>query len=144
MIWAQNCNAVNRVSILQKKALGIVSFQPRDCHSSPLFKRQNLLKFEDKIKLENVLLVSKYLNNILPSIFDNWFTLFLICIITTQVNYWNRHSEQNSITIRAVNAWNKILTTFGDVILKNLTTTQIKTLLTKKCIGKYWQYFTQY
>ena len=43
------------------------------------------------------------------------------------------------ITISAVNAWNKIQTAFGNVILKNLTTTQIKTLLTKKCIEKYWQ-----
>ena len=41
------------------------------------------------------------------------------------------------ITISAVNAWNKIQTAFGNVILKNLTTTQIKTLLTKKCIEKY-------
>ena len=75
VIWAQNFNAVNRVSILQKKALRTISFQPRDCHSSPLFKKQNLLKFGDKTQLENVLLVSKYFNNILPSIFDKWFTL---------------------------------------------------------------------
>ena len=46
---------------------------------------------------------------------------------------------KKSITIRAVNAWNKIQTVFENVILKNLTTTQIKTLLTKKCIQKYWQ-----
>ena len=32
-------------------------------------------------------------------------------------------------------------TAFGDVILKNLTNIQIKTLLTKKCIDKYWQIF---
>ena len=76
VIWAQNSNAVNRVSVLQKRALRIISFQPRDCYSSPLFKKQNLLKFEDKIQLENILLVSKYFNNILPSIFENWFTLF--------------------------------------------------------------------
>ena len=75
VIWAQNSNAVNRLSVLQKTALRIISFQPRDCYSSPLFKKQNLLKFEDKIQLENVLLVSKYFHNILPSIFDNWFTL---------------------------------------------------------------------
>ena len=75
VIWAQNFNAVNRASILQKKALRTISFQPRDCHSSPLFKKQNLLKFEDKIQLENVLLFSKYFNNILPLIFDIWFTL---------------------------------------------------------------------
>ena len=67
VIWAQNFNALNRVSIL-------LSFQPRDCHSRPLFKKQSLLNFEDKIQVENVLLVSKYFNNILPSIFDKWFT----------------------------------------------------------------------
>ena len=39
VIWAQNSHAVNRVSILQKKALRITSFQPRDCYSSPLFKK---------------------------------------------------------------------------------------------------------
>ena len=45
VIWDRNVNAINTVSILQKKALRTISFQPRDCHSSPLFKKQNLLKF---------------------------------------------------------------------------------------------------
>ena len=40
-------------------------------------------------------------------------------------------------TLSAVNAWNKKQTAFGGVILKNLTTSQIKTLLTKKSIDKY-------
>ena len=97
MIWAQNFNAVKRVSILQKKALRTISFQARD--SSPLFKKHNLLKFKDKIQHENVLLVSKHFNNILPSIFDKWFTL---CSDThnhntaasLQVNYSSSHSER--------------------------------------------------
>ena len=75
MSLGSNFNAVNRVPILQKKVLRTISFQRRDCHSSPLFKKQNLLKFEDNIQLENVLLISKYFNNILPSTFDKWFTL---------------------------------------------------------------------
>ena len=41
------------------------------------------------------------------------------------------------MAISAVNAWNKIKTVFGNVILKNLTTTQIKNLLTKKSIERY-------
>ena len=61
--------------ILQEKDPKNISFQSRDYYSSPLFKRQNLRKFEDKIQLENELMVNKYFNNILPSIFDNWFTL---------------------------------------------------------------------
>ena len=76
VIWAQNSNAVNRVSALQKKVPRTISFQPRDCYLSSLLEKQNLLKFKDKIQLENILFVSKYFNNILPSIFDNWFTLY--------------------------------------------------------------------
>ena len=53
-------------------------------------------------------------------------------LLPLQVNYSSPHSEL--IYISAVNAWNKIQKAFGDIILKNLTTTQIKTLLTKKCI----------
>ena len=114
----------------------IISFQPSYCHSNPLFKKQNLLKFEDKIQLENVLLVSKYFNNTLPSIFDNWFTL------SSDIHNYNTSASstdklfkpslqtnlhgKNFITITAVNAWNKIQTAFGDVILQNLTTSQIK------------------
>ena len=75
VIWVQNFNAVNRAFILQKKALRIIGFHHTDCHLSPLLKKHNLLKFEDKIQLPNVLLACKYFKNILPSIFDNWFTL---------------------------------------------------------------------
>ena len=67
VVWARKFNAVKRFFTLQKKALRIISFQPRDCHSSPSFKKHNILKFEDKIPLENVLQVSKYVINILPS-----------------------------------------------------------------------------
>ena len=99
VIWAQNFIAINRVFFLQKKALRTISFQPRDCHSSPLFKKQTLLKFGDKTQLKNVLLVSKYFNNILPSIFDKWLTHFAPkYIIITQLlplhaSYLNPRSE---------------------------------------------------
>ena len=43
---------------------------------------------------------------------------------------------KKSITISAVIAWNEIQIAFGDVILKNLTS-----ILTKKCIDRYWQMF---
>ena len=97
-------------------------------------------------------MVSKYVNNILPSIFDNWFTL-----CSDMHNYNTAPSltgklfkpsfrtilyGQNSITLSAVNAWNKIQTAFGDVILKNLTTTQLKNLLTKNRLINIEEYFT--
>ena len=64
VVCAQNLNAINRVFTLQKKALSIIRFQPGDCHPSPLFKKHNLLKFEDKIQLENVPPINKYFNKI--------------------------------------------------------------------------------
>ena len=70
-------------------------------------------------------------------------------IIITQlpplhVNSSNPHSKliymekiKKLKTTSAFNAWYKIQTAFGNIMLKNLTTTQTKTLLTKKCIEKY-------
>ena len=53
--------------------LRIIDFQPHNSHSSPLFKKHFILKFLDKVNLENTLSVSKYINNLLPSLFNNWF-----------------------------------------------------------------------
>ena len=107
----------------------------RNCHSCSLFKKHSLRKFEDKIQLENVLLVSKYFNNILPSIFDNWSTLgpdiqnYDTADISTgklfKPLFQSDLYEKNSITITAPNAWIKIQTAFGGVILKNSTTVKV-------------------
>ena len=37
LTWAQNSNTIQRIIILRKKAIRIISFQPRNCHSSPFF-----------------------------------------------------------------------------------------------------------
>ena len=44
-------------------------------HTAPLFKDSNLLKFPDKIALENCIFIKKYFNQTLPTPFKNWFTL---------------------------------------------------------------------
>ena len=65
--WAQNYSTIQRIIILQKMALRIINLQPRNFHTSPLFKQNSILKFQDKICLENI---SKFLNNLLPSVFN--------------------------------------------------------------------------
>ena len=74
LVWAQNSNVMCRILTLQKKAMRIITFQSRDCHSSPLFSKLKLLKFNDKGHLENVLLISKFINSLLPPVFNNWLT----------------------------------------------------------------------
>ena len=73
-VWAQNRSTIQRIVILQKKAVRIISFQPRSSHTSPLFKQNSILKFQDKICLKNILFVSKSLNALTPSVFTTWFS----------------------------------------------------------------------
>ena len=73
LVWAQNCSTIQQIIILQNKAIGIISFQPRYLHTSPLFKQNSILKFQDKICLENILFISKSLNNLSTSVLNTWF-----------------------------------------------------------------------
>ena len=125
IVLAQNFGTIQKIVILQKKAFRIINFQPRNFHTSPLFKQNPILKFQDKICLENVLFVSKSLNNISTSVFNTWFSLS-----SDQHNYETSSSTQGnlmkhfyktnrygkySITVSAVESWNKIQK------LKNIT-----------------------
>ena len=69
IVWAQNINTVNRLIILQKKAVCIMNFKDQLFHSSPLFSENNILKFIDKITLENILLVNRSINRQVHPIF---------------------------------------------------------------------------
>ena len=146
LVWAQNSNAMSRILTLQKKALRIITFQSRNCHSGPLFFKLKLLKFNDKVHLENVLLVSKFINSLLPPVFNNWFTF-----CSNVHNYETTSSAtcklfkpsfrtnlygKNSITVNAIDAWNKAQTSLADTILRDLTPNKIKTIM-KKMIDSY-------
>ena len=55
-------------------AIRIINLQPRNFHISPLLKKNYILKFQDKTCLENILFVSKSLNNLSVSVFNTWFS----------------------------------------------------------------------
>ena len=59
LAWAQNCSTIQQIIILQKKAIRLINFQPRNFHTSPLFKQNSILKLQNKIYLENILFASK-------------------------------------------------------------------------------------
>ena len=59
--------------VLRKRALRIINNQPKNSHSGPLFQQNNIIKFQDKILIGNILFVSKSIDNLLPPIFKNWF-----------------------------------------------------------------------
>ena len=147
LIWGQNLHSLSRIIILQKKALRIMNFQSRDSHSSPLFKSNHILKLEDKILIENILFINKSLNNLLPPIFKNWFT-FCSDVHNYQTvsstsdkifkqSYRTDSFGKNSITIGAINKWNKTQYQFRNMSLKTYSPSKIKSLLFKKCIENY-------
>ena len=94
LVWAQKCSTIQQIIILQKKAIRIINLQPRNFHTSPLFKQNSILKFQDKICLENILFVSKSLNNLSPPVFNTWFSFS-----SDQHNYETSSSTQGNLRI---------------------------------------------
>ena len=146
LIWGQNPNSKLRITTLQKKALRIINNQPRNNYSSRLFKESNILNFEDKILISNVIFISKSINNLLPPIFKNW---FIFCLenhnydtVSSSTNKLFKPScrtdsyGKNSIIVSAINCWNKTQNMLRGQSLKSLHSTKIKNILAQRCINK--------
>ena len=99
-----------------KKALRMINFQPCSSHSNRLFKTSFVLKFSDKVNLENTFFVSKSINNLLPSLFDDWFlfssdqhsykTFWYFRGNLYESSYKTNFYDKNSIIGSPINAWN--------------------------------------
>ena len=120
IVWAQDVNSIKikRLFTLQKKAIRLINFVDRFAHTNNLFAYSKVIKFTDRIDIENCTLISKYINNELPSLFNNWFKpasahhshhlrssdlgLFYI------PSYNTKSYGKLSIAINAAISWNKI------------------------------------
>ena len=146
-VWAQNFGNIQRIVILQTKAIRIINFQPRNSHKIPLFKQNSTLKFQDKISLENISFVSKSLNNLSPSSFNTWFSFSsdqhkYETSSSTQRNLMNLFYKTNrygkySITVNAAESWNKIQKQLKNMLLKNVSSYKVKTVVTTFYLKSY-------
>ena len=59
----------NKVSLLQKKVLRVITFSKLSAHSKTLLKQLSMIKFEDMVKIHQVKLYYRQLNANLPSYF---------------------------------------------------------------------------
>ena len=135
------------LSSYNKSALRIMNFQSRDSRSSPLFRSNHILKLEDKILIENIffLSISLLITFFLQSLKVGSLSALIFTIITVsstadkifKPSYRTDSYGKNSITLGAINSWNKTQHQFSDLSLKTFSPTKIKSLLFKKCIGKY-------
>ena len=124
-----------------------MNYQLRNSHTSPLFRKAAVLKLKDKIKLENILFISKSINNLLPSLFNNW---FVFSSDTQKHNtswssndklqkYSNRTNTygKNSIIINSNESWNNSQNNLRTISLRLLTPSKIKLLLSNEYLKNY-------
>ena len=72
-IWGSKTDITAQTSILQNKALRIMSFVDRYASADPLYKQLQILKLNDLIVSNNILFVHKVLNGNTPAYFKNHF-----------------------------------------------------------------------
>ena len=85
LVRDQNKNVTKHLIISSEKRL--INLKLRNFRTSPLYLRLNILKLPVKIFLKDCLLKSKAINNVLPFLFDDWFTFqqsMLIVMANTQ------------------------------------------------------------
>ena len=76
LIWGNTYKTnIYPLVILQKKAIRIITFSHFQSHTSPLFKKFNLLKLPDIVYLYTAVFMHQFHKGNLPEKFNNYFTL---------------------------------------------------------------------
>ena len=132
MVWGQTKSSINRVFIIQKKALRTIHFKDKFDQTSFVFSASNIIKLPGKISVENCLFASKSLNNQLLEIFNNWFVFSsdthryeTSCSEKgmLKVKFFNTKSHgKEAIIYSAINTWNSPQKQLKHFLLRNLTT----------------------
>ena len=74
LVWGKAAAIyTNRLRLLQKKAIRIITNSDYMAHTKPLFKQLNILSFDDMIEHKTASLMWDYDHNLLPICFSNYF-----------------------------------------------------------------------
>ena len=106
-----------RIFKLQKKVIRIISLKKMRVHSDPLFKNLKIMKIHDLYKLKLLKFYYKYLNNLLPSYFNNF--------LQTNLPTYNLRNPRILYSIRARSELHKGCARYRLAELVNSTTHQI-------------------
>ena len=118
IVWDQNIDTVDRLIILQERVLRIKNFNDQLFDSSPLFPENNILKFGDKITLENILFVNKSINRQFSHIFYDCCTFSgylrrheIFWSVNDHFNiptFWTQKYGRFSTKANTIYSWNSI------------------------------------
>ena len=122
-------------------------FLRRQARTKPLFNDFNILKFHDKIALENSIFMHKSFKHQLPQPFDNWLGLSsnfhthntrwsnLVCLNVP--SHRTKLYGKNPVCISAIFTWNYHQNLYRNILFHKLTTKCLKKLLTLHFLRKY-------
>ena len=105
---------IDRVVVLQKRAIRIISKSEYKAHTLPLFIKYNLLKFVDIVKFKILLLMYKAKEGSLPDNLQMFFKIKTSDTISTRqdgkfyVAYARTKIKANCISICGVKLWNNL------------------------------------
>ena len=116
IIWSGTSNKnLNRLFILQKRAIRHIAKADSHDHTSPLFRILNLLKLKDLLRVNVACFAHKVLNHILPPSFTDFFhrNNEVHSYSTRQANHIHQHPWRTnfghlSLRTRAINVWNSL------------------------------------
>ena len=115
--------------------------------TASLFKGSNILKFPDKIALENCIFIKNYFNQTLPTPFKNWFTfstdshthntrwsnLGCLEILPHKTKLYGRQS----VNISAINISNYLQGIHKNIMFYQLSLTRLKKLIMQYYLSNY-------
>lgn len=97
-VWGNTYQSnLHPIVVLQKKTIRIITFSAFREHTSPLFKKLNLLKFHDIVYVNTAFFLHQYSNAKLPDVFNDFFSL-----VRTQHNYNTRLASRSTYSLPSV------------------------------------------
>ena len=90
---------IDKISLLQRKAIKIMAFSDVRAHSDPLFKELKILKSNDNIFLQNCIFVHHYFHGKLPTPFNNIFNK-----VNKTLTLFTRNANDGKLTLPTSNS----------------------------------------
>ena len=116
MVWAHGSStAINKLFLMQKRAIRIVSNVRWDAHTAPLFKKLHILTIFEINKLQIACFMYRIYNNNVPSFFSNMF-----CVNSNVHCHYTRQSKNYHINSCRTTLVKRTLRISGAVLWNSL------------------------
>ena len=150
-IWGLlNNSKIQKIERAQKAALRIITFSDFMANSAHIFQELKILKFQDYIQLQHILLVHDFKNKRLPQSFNDFFIDNATILVHTRAEsqavtdlvYASEYNQvkygRKSITHACVNIWNRFAKhIFTDINMSGISRKRIKHLVTQYFLDSY-------